>query len=85
MGLDAKAQYDRAPCCQPVPGERIVGITYRGQGVRVHAIDRPVLVELEDETGRWMDLHWHAGNHPAVHTVTFEMTLTNDAGVLGRA
>ncbi|EKE44088.1 (p)ppGpp synthetase I SpoT/RelA [Oceaniovalibus guishaninsula JLT2003] len=83
VGLEDQA-FLRGQCCQPVPGERIVGITYRGQGVRIHAIDCPVLVEMEDQPERWIDLHWHIGNHPAVHTVTFDMTITNDAGVLGR-
>ncbi len=84
VGLDPGAAYLRAGCCQPVPGERIVGIAYRGQGVRIHAIDCPVLVDYEDRTDLWIDVHWHAGSHPPVHTVGFDLTITNDAGVLGR-
>ncbi|NDR56849.1 RelA/SpoT family protein [Aliiruegeria sabulilitoris] len=84
LGLAADQTPTRGKCCQPVPGERIVGITYRGQGVVVHAIDCPTLVELEDQPDRWIDLHWHSGLHPAVYTVTLEMTISNDAGVLGR-
>ncbi|MFN3282131.1 MAG: RelA/SpoT family protein, partial [Tabrizicola sp.] len=45
-GLTADQAFRRAQCCQPVPGERIVGITYRGQGVVVHAIDCPALEEF---------------------------------------
>ncbi|MFV2053997.1 RelA/SpoT family protein [Aliiroseovarius sp. YM-037] len=84
VGLSGDQTFRRAPCCQPVPGERIVGITYRGQGVVVHAIDCPVLSDLEDQSDRWVDLHWHSGRHPAVHTVTTDITIRNDAGVLGR-
>ncbi|PZX19116.1 GTP pyrophosphokinase [Palleronia aestuarii] len=84
VGLEPDQTFQRADCCQPLPGERIVGITYRGQGVRIHAIDCPTLVELDDEPERWIDLQWHSGNHPAVHTTTFDMTILNDAGVLGR-
>ncbi|MEH6773621.1 MAG: bifunctional (p)ppGpp synthetase/guanosine-3',5'-bis(diphosphate) 3'-pyrophosphohydrolase [Cereibacter changlensis] len=84
VGLSQDQQFRRAPCCQPVPGERIVGITYRGQGVVIHAIDCPALEEFEEQPGRWVDLHWHAGRHAAVHTVTLELTISNDAGVLGR-
>ena len=32
-GLEADQTLCRAECCQPLPGERIVGITYRGRGV----------------------------------------------------
>ena len=84
LGLSEDQAFRRAPCCQPVPGERIVGITYRGKGVVAHAIDCPALEEFEEQTERWVDLAWHSGRHAAVHTVTIELTIANDAGVLGR-
>ncbi len=84
VGLSADQTFQTARCCQPVPGERIVGITYRGRGVMIHAIDCAVLGGLEDETDRWVDLTWHAGPHAAVHTVSLDLTISNDAGVLGR-
>ncbi|RGP38530.1 RelA/SpoT family protein [Pseudotabrizicola alkalilacus] len=84
LGLSDDQTFRRAPCCQPVPGERIVGITYRGKGVVAHSIDCPALEEFEEQTERWVDLAWHSGRHAAVHTVTMEMTIANDAGVLGR-
>ncbi|MDZ4096803.1 MAG: RelA/SpoT AH/RIS domain-containing protein, partial [Paracoccaceae bacterium] len=84
VGLSSDQAFQRAKCCQPVPGERIVGITYRGQGVIIHAIDCPALEEFEDQPARWIDLHWHAGRHAAVHTVSLNLTISNDAGVLGR-
>ncbi len=83
-GLTADQAFRRANCCQPVPGERIVGITYRGQGVVVHAIDCPALEEFEDQTSRWVDLHWHSGRHKPVFTISLDLTISNDAGVLGR-
>ena len=84
VGLSPDQSYRRAPCCQPVPGERIVGITFRGQGVVVHAIDCLALTEYEEQPERWIDLHWQDGTHPASNTVTLDIAITNDAGVLGR-
>jgi len=84
FGLGEDESYARAPCCQPVPGERIVGITWRGRGVVVHAIDCPALVDFEAQPERWVDLHWHTGRHAAAHSVTLDVTILNDAGVLGR-
>ncbi|QCO57129.1 bifunctional (p)ppGpp synthetase/guanosine-3',5'-bis(diphosphate) 3'-pyrophosphohydrolase (plasmid) [Pseudorhodobacter turbinis] len=84
IGLSADQSFQRGSCCQPVPGERIVGITYRGKGVVVHAIDCPVLAELEEEPERWVDLNWQSGRHAAVNTVSLDLTISNDAGVLGR-
>ncbi len=84
VGLGPDQRFDRAPCCQPLPGERIVGITYRGKGVVVHAIDCASLQAFEEQPERWVDLHWHGGRHPAVYDVTLDVTIGNDAGVLGR-
>ncbi|WP_460272638.1 RelA/SpoT family protein [Celeribacter sp. ULVN23_4] len=84
LGLSEGESYNRASCCQPVPGERIVGITYRGKGVVIHAIDCPALEELEAETNRWIDLQWHAGPHAPEYTVSLDITISNDTGVLGR-
>jgi GTP pyrophosphokinase len=84
IGLTADQHYRRANCCQPVPGERIVGITFRGHGVVLHTIDCQALVEFEDQPDRWVDLHWQDGQHSATHTVTLDVTISNDAGVLGR-
>ncbi len=84
LGLSEGQSYHQAHCCQPVPGERIVGITYRGKGVVIHTIDCPALEALEGEPDRWVDLQWHAGPHAAEHTVSLDVTISNDTGVLGR-
>ena len=84
IGLSQGQSFDRAICCQPLPGERIVGISQRGTGVIVHAIDCARLVSFEDQPDRWLDLHWHDGTHAAQYGATLKMTIGNDAGVLGR-
>ncbi len=84
VGLKPSQTFRRASCCQPVPGERIVGISYRGKGVMIHAIDCDALAEVQEDSGRWVDLHWQEGRHPAVHAVSFDLTIANDSGVLGR-
>ena len=84
LGLSADQTLKRAQCCQPVPGERIVGITYPGRGVIVHAIDCRALEEFEEQPNRWVDLYWQSGRHPAVYTVSLNVAISNDAGVLGR-
>ncbi|MGN7868824.1 GTP pyrophosphokinase rsh [Paracoccus haematequi] len=83
-GVEADADFKRASCCRPLPGERIVGITYRGKGVVIHAIDCPVLAEYEDSPDRWVDVQWRAGRHPAVYSTMLSLTIRHDAGVLGR-
>ena len=84
IGLAEGQSFNRRPCCQPLPGERIVGIATSGKGVSVHSIDCPTLVSFEDNMDLWLDLHWHAGKHPSIYPITLELTISNDAGVLGR-
>ncbi|MEM1272684.1 MAG: bifunctional (p)ppGpp synthetase/guanosine-3',5'-bis(diphosphate) 3'-pyrophosphohydrolase [Pseudomonadota bacterium] len=84
IGLPAGEAERRAQCCQAVPGERIVGITYSGRGPIVHAIDCPALAEFDNQPERWLDLAWSEGRHAPVHNVTFDITMSNARGVLGR-
>ena len=84
VGLAADQSFRRAACCQPLPGERIVGITYRGKGIVAHSMDCDALAEFDDQPDRWVELRWQDGTHPPVYDVTLEMTISNDAGVLGR-
>ncbi len=84
VGLPDAEAFRRAECCQPLPGERIVGITYRGIGVVAHAIDCLALEEFEEKPERWIDLRWHDGRHSPAYTVALKVTISNDAGVLGR-
>ncbi len=84
IGLDPDQTFTPATCCQPLPGERIVGITYRGAGVIIHAIDCPKLERFETQMDRWVDVHWQEGQHAATHTVTIDVTIRNGVGVMGR-
>jgi GTP pyrophosphokinase/guanosine-3',5'-bis(diphosphate) 3'-pyrophosphohydrolase len=84
VGLAPGTPFRRANCCQPVPGERIVGITYRGKGVVAHAIDCEVLAGFEDQPERWVDLRWAEGPQPPIYGITLELMILNSAGVLGR-
>ncbi|MBY6201956.1 bifunctional (p)ppGpp synthetase/guanosine-3',5'-bis(diphosphate) 3'-pyrophosphohydrolase [Maritalea mobilis] len=84
IGLPPGAETRRAQCCQPVPGERIVGITYPGKGPIVHAIDCEALADFDDTPERWIDLHWTEGRHAPTHNVTLDVTLSHQKGTLGR-
>jgi len=46
-----------APCCSPIPGDRIIGVQEPGKGVMVHTIDCETLAALE-ENREWIDLAW---------------------------
>jgi len=84
VGLTEGVEASPAPCCQPIPGERIVGIAVKGQGVHYHAIDCVTLAGLEDQAEQWIDLAWTESAARRPHLACIEAVIANDAGVLGR-
>jgi guanosine-3',5'-bis(diphosphate) 3'-pyrophosphohydrolase len=48
-----------AACCQPVPGDKVVGYVTRGRGVSVHRADCPNLLQLAHEPERRLDVVWN--------------------------
>ncbi len=47
-----------AQCCQPVPGDKVVGYVTRGRGVSVHRSDCPNLLQLAHEPERRLEIDW---------------------------
>jgi GTP pyrophosphokinase len=47
-----------AQCCQPVPGDPVVGYVTRGRGVSIHRGDCPNLLVLAHEPERRLEIDW---------------------------
>jgi GTP pyrophosphokinase len=47
-----------AQCCQPVPGDAVVGYVTRGRGVSIHRADCPNLLMLAHEPERRLEIDW---------------------------
>lgn len=46
-------------CCNPIPGEQVIGYVTRGRGVTIHRRDCPNLLRLEqEESERLIELEW---------------------------
>jgi len=45
-------------CCQPVPGDPVVGYVTRGRGVSIHRADCPNLLLLSAEPERRLEIDW---------------------------
>jgi GTP pyrophosphokinase len=45
-------------CCQPIPGDPILGYITRGRGVSIHRADCPTLLNLTDAPERKIDVRW---------------------------
>jgi GTP diphosphokinase / guanosine-3',5'-bis(diphosphate) 3'-diphosphatase len=46
-----------AQCCQPVPGDQVVGYVTQGRGISIHRADCPNLLTIAD-TGRRVEIDW---------------------------
>src|SRR5665647_3398582 len=45
-------------CCQPVPGDPVVGYVTRGRGVSIHRTDCPNVLMLAEEPERRLEIDW---------------------------
>ncbi len=47
-----------AQCCQPVPGDPVVGYVTQGRGISIHRTDCPNLLTLSGEEERRVEIDW---------------------------
>jgi len=47
-------------CCQPVPGDKVIGYITRGRGISIHRTDCPNVLNLDQDPGRRVDIQWRA-------------------------
>ena len=47
-------------CCQPVPGDSVIGYITRGRGISIHRTDCPNVLNLDNDPGRRVDIEWKA-------------------------
>ncbi len=45
-------------CCQPVPGDDVIGYITRGRGISIHRQDCPNVLHLSDDPERRVEIEW---------------------------
>lgn len=68
-----------AKCCNPVPGDPIIGYISRGLGVSVHRADCPNVANMEPE--RLISVHWDGAEEKPYDAGIFIIS-KNEHGVL---
>jgi guanosine-3',5'-bis(diphosphate) 3'-pyrophosphohydrolase len=70
-----------ANCCQPIPGDAIMGYITRGQGVTIHRADCPYLASTE--TFRHIPAEWDGGgNSKKLYPVKIQVVTVDKPGLL---
>ncbi|MBQ1889193.1 MAG: bifunctional (p)ppGpp synthetase/guanosine-3',5'-bis(diphosphate) 3'-pyrophosphohydrolase, partial [Selenomonas sp.] len=69
-----------ARCCNPIPGDPIVGFVTRGRGVSVHRTDCPNLLQ-DTDFSRLIDVSWDIGLDKQ-YTVELEIVCNDRRGIL---
>ena len=68
-------------CCNPIPGDPIIGYITRGHGVSVHRTDCPNVLSSHEEADRMIDVAWDIAGD-AVYKVVLEITAVDQTGVM---
>jgi GTP pyrophosphokinase len=68
-------------CCQPVPGDKVVGYITRGRGVSIHRVDCPNVLHLSQDPERRVEIEWSAEQGERFY-VKIEMHGTDRRGLL---
>ena len=75
-----------AQCCNPLPGDDIIGFITRGYGVSVHTTNctnyKAALARNNpEELDRWVDIQWTDNSDTQLQT-SFEVTATDRVGLV---
>ena len=75
-----------AQCCNPLPGDDIVGFITRGHGISVHTTNctnykSVVQRGVPEELARWCDIQWSENSNSQLQT-SFEVTATDRMGLV---
>jgi guanosine-3',5'-bis(diphosphate) 3'-pyrophosphohydrolase len=84
-GLAPGVRLHLSPCCNPLPGDRIIGIAQPGDGLAIHTIDCAELVRYEDQEALWRDLQWTPeAERNTLSDARLNATIRDAPGVMGQ-
>ena len=70
-----------AKCCNPVPGDDIIGYITRGRGVSIHRCDCPSMGHSPEDLERMMEVSWDGSSGESFH-VGIDIQAYDRAGIL---
>ena len=70
-------------CCNPVPGDEIIGYITKGRGVSIHRVDCVNMQELLQDKDRLIDVSWYTDPSKSTYDVEIEILSNDRTGLLG--
>jgi GTP diphosphokinase / guanosine-3',5'-bis(diphosphate) 3'-diphosphatase len=68
-------------CCNPVPGDKIVGFITHGRGVSIHTADCPNFYDLAGDRERIISVEWDI-EHATTHSARISVLTVDKPGML---
>jgi GTP pyrophosphokinase len=72
-----------AQCCRPIPGDPIIGIISKGQGMVIHTHDCSVIAKARHDPDRVLDVAWDPETRKPFE-VSIKLIVANQRGVLAK-
>jgi len=72
-----------AQCCRPIPGDPIIGVISKGQGMVIHTHDCPVIAKARHDPDRLLDVAWDPETRK-LFEVSIKTVVANERGVLAK-
>ena len=72
-----------ARCCKPIPGDPIIGMISKGQGMIIHTHDCPVIGKSRPDPERLLDVQWDPETRKSFE-VSIKLVVANQRGVLAK-
>ena len=69
-------------CCNPVPGDDIIGYVTKGRGVSIHRKDCTNVKDLLSEEERIIEVEWYEDKAPTVYNVDIQILANDRTGLL---
>lgn len=72
-----------AKCCRPIPGDPIIGLIKKGQGLVIHTFDCPGIGKARNDPDKLLDVEW-AKNTSKLFEASIKIIAADQRGVLAK-
>lgn len=72
-----------AQCCQPIPGDPILGFINKDKGLVIHTHDCPTIRKFRLDPEKWLDVEWEPEGK-RLFKVNLRLAVANERGMLAK-